>query len=78
MKPKAIRAYFTRFTVTGGGRFPMDMLRYDSAWPDTSEDARLLNEEHGERTVTLRHVSVHSKGPEVRRWMSYGWKVEAA
>lgn len=80
-----------RFKVRGPGRLPVDMLRYDCCWPDTGEDAALIEakadplasrEERQrvqgkvqERGITLASYSEHA--PCVGRWESFGWSVEA-
>ncbi len=59
------------FTVTGEGRFPFDMLRYDACWPARSDDVTALNE-RGQRSVRLvTNRTVTTAG----RWASYGWAV---
>lgn len=76
----------TTFVVTGRGRFPMDMLRYDQCWPKDSTDANLLNDpdpyasdderydfRRKLRTVTL--ISAGYRTPTPERWDSFGWKV---
>lgn len=64
--------------------FPVDMLRYDSCWPLTTEDARkienILNE--GERLTLPRRVRVQLQTsdrnfnvPTAARWDSFMWRV---
>jgi len=64
------------FTVTGRGRFPFDMLRYDQCWPCTQEDVTIMcndRELSTERSVTLMTNS--TKGvPMGERWSSFGWR----
>lgn len=74
------KQYEFRYTVTGRGGFPVDMLRYDRATPRREEDSSLI-------TSTLQHT--HSRppnGPEIQlcsrikpptegRWVSFGWGV---
>jgi hypothetical protein len=66
----------TNFRVTGKGKFPLDMLRYDACWPATQNDVIRMdaNPPRGYRAVTLRSASRHT--PTVDRWNSFGWKVE--
>lgn len=68
-----------KFIVEGGGSFPIDMLRYDSACPDTGEDAAKLARHHvpALARVTLRRFFPVgcSEMPEVERWESFGWRV---
>lgn len=61
------------FTVSGSGPFPTDMLRYDTCWPASSEDAEKLLT-RGRRSVTLRSSSEVGK-PTTGRWQSFGWWV---
>lgn len=66
-----------RWTVTGIYAFPLDMLRYDSAWPASEEDSneisRSLDPELCEDNTT---VNVKMRGePTLGRWQSFGWKV---
>ncbi len=82
-----------RFKVRGTGPFPLDMLRYDAAWPASGEDAGLI--EDSVRLYTLRdderqsvreHIRSHGielatdyiGAPTVGRWESFGWTVEEA
>ena len=65
--------YLQSYTVTGSGRFPVDMLRYDYSW--------IGNEDHRgpeQRSVEVfRHVSTMTDRhlPTVDRWASFGWNV---
>ncbi len=67
------------FQVTGTGRFPVDMLRYDLCWPANSdqsldiEDAVDTAVRPKGRTITLKGLKV----PTVPRWASFGWTVVA-
>ena len=57
-----------RYSVTGHGPFPVDKLRYDSAWPAGSD---LLGNERVRRTVPLASY----RHPTEDRWSSFGWTV---
>jgi len=61
------------FVVKGIGRFPIDMLRYDSAYPRTSEDAIKIDQacagELRKWEVSLCSESRHA--PTVGRWESF-------
>ena len=59
---------FYRYEVQGVGLFPIDMLRYDSAWPADSESV----EAQGRRTVRLSSY----RQPTIDRWSSFGWTVD--
>ena len=69
-RPKTLYEYY----VTGRGDFPLDMLRYDGAWPASGEDAArlvLLDDRRSNRSVKLRSYNA----PTLARWMSFGWSV---
>ena len=59
------------FSVRGRGRFPIDMLRYDSCWPFQTKDSAAI-EADGVRTVTLESASPNRTAA---RWRSFGWEV---
>lgn len=82
MRDKALRGTIFRYTVRAGGiggDFPIDMLRYDSAYPDSELDAGEIlatfearsrrRADRGIRLVGLRR-------PTVARWESFGWSVD--
>lgn len=58
------------FEVTGRGAFPLDMLRYDEAFPTDVGDGLILNERR-----TVRLATDRISGPTVGRWESFGWTV---
>jgi hypothetical protein len=59
------------FTVVGRGRFPIDMLRYDSCWP--YDGTAVLNIDPDEqREVRLATYGTTTPG----RWQSFGWTVK--
>ena len=66
------------FTVTGSGDFPIDMLRYDMAWPATSDEAEKIFGVEGHRSLRKRSIrmgcAMH-EGPTIGRWSSFGWTV---
>ena len=58
------------YWVSGSGRFPVEMLRHNEAWPATSFDATLVMS--GEpRVVRLRSRIT----PTIGDWRSFGWLV---
>jgi hypothetical protein len=60
------------FTVTGRGTFPLDMLRYDSCWPYSSEDVfKMESDAREQRSIRLVTGSDHS--PTIGRWNSFMW-----
>lgn len=67
------------FTVEGCLQFPFDMLRYDSCWPYTGEDAAQLDRRH-DRDVNIQSRRVVLQGiqsPTKDRWASFNWRVVA-
>ena len=75
-RPKYLYEYF----VTGTGPFPIDMLRHDSCWPASGEEAakiewsftaRLGGERARRQSIKLRSY----RGPTIGRWNSFTWKV---
>lgn len=69
------RMWYGHFTVTGKGRFPLDMLRYDGVYPSRPEDVAALTQE-GQRTVRLTLLASVKDGCEPSgRWASFGWPV---
>jgi hypothetical protein len=64
---------YYEYWVTGRGGFPVDMLRYDCAWPAGSDDAAKMAWGPG---PGLRSFKLHSyRPPTVDRWSSFGWSV---
>jgi hypothetical protein len=72
----------TSFIVEGKGHFPVDMLRYDMAWPRDGQSAsNLMTPEDRKERYTLRqvHLSTARKSdPTIGRWSSFGWTITAA
>jgi hypothetical protein len=69
-----------RFTVTGSGSFPLDMLRYDSCWPEAAEDAAKIEascrgEKSRDVTINLSTSDRNFTVPTVGRWVSFNWRV---
>ncbi len=72
--------YETKFTVEGGGEFPVAMLRYDTCFPDSADDAvRIKTSLIGH--TNLRKVTLIHRGeerfwiPTIARWNSFVWLV---
>jgi hypothetical protein len=62
------------FYVRGRGSFPLDMLRYDSCWPATSEDvAKIESDVREPRTIKLMTAGNPHAVPTVGRWSSFLW-----
>jgi hypothetical protein len=72
MKPK--KFYERMFVVEGAGDFPLDMLRYDCAFPLTERDAHIA-QRHEKRRVILMSRRVHDGYPTDARWRSFTWQV---
>ncbi len=66
-----------RYTVEGAGEFPIDMLRYDMAWPDQSEDTGKINSppRTEKYQVTLSRAAHFHPKPDDARWKSFGWHI---
>lgn len=69
-----------KFKVSGKGRFPVDMLRYDNCWPIESEDATKILDQKTDRTLGIgrpqRSIELYTHrkgGPTIDRWKSFGW-----
>ena len=63
-RPKVLYEY----RVSGKGVFPLDMLRYDAAYPAGDFHQGL---DVRERSITLRSYLP----PTIARWKSFGWIV---
>ena len=60
---------FIRFSVTGRGTFPVDMLRYDRCFPvGTGQEA--IQSEYLSETTKVILEGAHCT---VGRWLSFGW-----
>lgn len=70
-------AILKRFTVTGRGGFPFDLLRIDQCWPATPADASFIDvaaeDPNGARSVVLETAVKYA--PDRRRWALAGWRV---
>jgi hypothetical protein len=75
------------YEVEGTLPFPVDMLRYDGAFPEWETDSRKIEssirmEEDGPVRVRLvayadKDTAETHRAPNKRRWESFGWKVVA-
>lgn len=76
--------YLHEATFKGRGYFPVDMLRYDSCWPATQEDASHLVIDirvKDDTVITVRRWSDKRGSAEAwtpKRWESFGWKLVSA
>jgi hypothetical protein len=76
MKPKTVKMYEWFLVVEGSGSFPLDMLRYDSAFPYREEDSSHCQPEHeNKRRIILCRRSKNDQPGSEMRWNSFGWKV---
>jgi hypothetical protein len=73
------------FSVTGRGGFPLDMLRYDAAYPIDQEsvadiDYSLQTAHRVERLKDKKPFRVNLRSrvaaPTVERWRSFGWELD--
>jgi len=62
--------------VTGRGRFPMDMLRHDCAWPLNTADAMAITETIAADPAFVSVRLMCSAEPTTARWLSFGWGCE--
>lgn len=73
---KSKKVYIQQLVVEGAGEFPWDMLRYDSCWPaDERESPKLQTHRTEKRSVELTRMTRNTRGPNERRWKSFGWTV---
>ena len=75
MKP----SYLHVMIVAGAGTFPLDMLRYDHCWPETSGDVEILHASitRDQNQYLLRVVNESwqkdpMKAYTIARWESFG------
>lgn len=73
-KNRQEKVHIHTFTVRGRigsyTGFPMDMLRYDQAWPATGEDAAKIKP--SDEPVEIR---LHGLSCTPDRWKSFGWSI---
>lgn len=67
-------------TIVGSGRFPIDMLRYDTCFPFTEVDAHKVAETYDSylrrwEIVIAKYPSNRADGFTDARWESFGCKV---
>ena len=82
--------YETKFTVSGAGEFPFDMLRHDQCCPVTGKDASQMHAPAGglgvdpvpgfftepRRIVLAKRHSLRSDANLTDgRWTSFGWSI---
>lgn len=64
--------------VSGEGRFPVDMLRYDHCLPQSQTDVTIAFTRTDHRQVTVLAFSATDCKPGLTgdRWRSFGWTVQ--
>ena len=62
-----------KYTVAGTGAFPIDMLRYDAAYPARPEDALSIARTYQEQGREIQVTLCSRRAPTVARWESFGW-----
>jgi hypothetical protein len=72
--------YYQRFTVKTSTTFPLDMLRYDTCFPDTEQDAgkiyyNLVDHRYPLEVKIARWIWQKADRPTIARWESFGCKV---
>lgn len=70
-----MKDYRKVITVRGATAFPVDMLRYDHAWPRTEQDSLNIQATWdggaGKQDIELLSLEM----PNRDRWSSFGWEV---
>lgn len=65
-----------RYVVRGSMAFPIDMLRYDSAWPATERDSHIIEATLRAENDSAVEVVIYARRPLTDgRWASFGWHV---
>jgi hypothetical protein len=64
-----------RYVVEGNLPFPLDMLRYDSAWPATSQDVTAIEKSFDPMSGKIRVTVFCRHELTAGRWDSFGWKI---
>jgi hypothetical protein len=61
--------------IVGKGEIPCDMLRYDCAFPDSSDDAYHMQHSSGDDRDTMRvfMLATYVGRFTPARWQSFGW-----
>lgn len=74
------KKYYQTFEVDCQFDFPLDMLRYDNAFPATERDAGKMHDTiaghvRGETIMVGRFVSTKAEIPSIERWHSFGCRI---
>lgn len=64
--------------ISGSGQFPVDMLRYERAYPASENDSYAIAETfNGKSSVWSIHVTKTTNAPwTVERWHSFGVRIQ--
>lgn len=68
----------TYFIVEGDGRFPLDCLRYDQAWPFEEKDSNAIHaafDDHDFPRRAIMLMTYSPNAPHPQKWNGYGWTV---
>lgn len=75
MNSSRVSLFEVRFTVSGVGEFPFDMLRYDGCHPVSSTDVAAMFAK-GRRDVNMiGYTTRRGDYPTKGRWESFLWRV---
>ena len=71
---------WVKFTVTGVGPFPVDMMRFEECWPEGIADANAIERSftEGAGRVQVRlccEQTAAMSRPTAKRWESFNWRV---
>lgn len=67
-----------QFTVSGRGTFPIDMLRYDRAYPASEQEAGKIERSFQRGQTGMYNVTLKTSdptAPTVGRWESFNFNV---
>lgn len=79
--PKKITDLLIRVEGASLSTFPVDMLRYDKAYPYAQHDAAVITEppecmpSDAPAFKSVEVVVTASGSPSIKRWGSFGWRV---
>jgi hypothetical protein len=69
-------AHLFDYSLTGQGYFPLDMLRYDRAWPAREiDEVQIRMGEDDTRSFDRSVRVIGLTEPTEQRWESFGWTV---
>jgi hypothetical protein len=68
-----------KYTVSGPGRFPLDMLRYDRAAPFATDDVSKIEDSVSNGDMGRPYyviILISHRIPTAARWQSFGWTLD--